>query len=126
MLHAAMGVKKVMKPHLLWGWTQAKTQGQDTATAAGQCWQGLRRVAQQMLGWATVPGSQHIAGHSPWVAEPETVADGHGFLPLPPHCTQVAFSPGDAQSRGIRVSAEAGWYCAAVLLRHQEAEQKLT
>lgn len=34
-------------------------------------------LAQQMLGWVTVPGSWHVAGQSPSVTEPEMVADEH-------------------------------------------------
>lgn len=35
-----------------------------------------------------------MAGHSAWMAQLETVANGHGFMSLPPDCAQAASSPG--------------------------------
>lgn len=77
-------------------------------------------LAQQMLGWVTVPGSWHVAGQSPSVTEPEMVADEHRLLSLPPDCSQAAFSLGNVQGRG---QICAGASCA-VPQRHQEPEQK--
>lgn len=72
-----------MKLHPLWGWRHSKTglwhsagdswdrtQGQQQDDAG----KGSAGLFLQMPGWVTVPGKWHTSGHTPWVAELQTVA----------------------------------------------------
>lgn len=96
-----------MELHPLQGWGHTKTglwhsagdswdrtQGQQPDDAG----KGSAGLFQQMPEWVTVPGNWHVAGHTPWVAELQTVMR-QGFLSLPPDCAQAVF-PGGCPRQG--------------------------
>lgn len=108
-----------MKLHPLWGWRHSKTR---LWHSAGDSWdrtqgqqldgagKGSAGLFQQMPGWVTVPENWHVAGHTPWVAELQTVSDEAGISFLQ-SCLQIVhrlFSLGDARGKEqICASAEA-------------------
>lgn len=68
-----------------------------------------------MPGWVTVPGNWHIAGHIPWVAEPQTVSDEAGIsVPASRLCTGCfPWGMPEAGNRSVPVQRQVGLYQGA-------------